>query len=167
MGGCNGWVRCEGKRTRALGLGPTRFWPTPMLASAPRSRLILSYPVNHQHVLFEHVRCHHRGPVCRYVGVRHFPEEAPIESEVAGISVIAHGAERRLQYAPYLLIFICLCGGFPVVCPGDRMLWLPRNRGVSSSSLALGTRSSHAPHTSVRLLPQSPAPRRRARPISP
>jgi uncharacterized surface protein with fasciclin (FAS1) repeats len=77
------------------------------------------------------------------VGFRHFPEEAPIESVFAHLG---HSARRRAQYAPYLLIFICLCGGFPVVCPGDRMLWLPRNRGVSLP-LALGTRSSHAPHT--------------------
>ena len=41
MGGCNGWMRCEGRRTRAL--GPTRF-QSPMLASAPRSQHILSYP---------------------------------------------------------------------------------------------------------------------------
>jgi uncharacterized surface protein with fasciclin (FAS1) repeats len=106
--------------------------------------------VNHQHVLSKHVCCHHRGPVCRYVpgsvGVRHFPEEAQIESEVANISVIAHGAERRLQYAPYLLIYIYVfCGGFPVVCPGDRILWLPRNRVVSPlrASRTLLTRSSH------------------------
>ena len=44
----NGWVqwvgamRCEGKRTRAF--GSARFVPTPMLASAPRSRHILCYP---------------------------------------------------------------------------------------------------------------------------
>jgi hypothetical protein len=93
-----------------------RFVPTPMLASAPRSRkdpllsfVILSYPVNHQHVLFEHVCCHCSGPRQRYVpgcvGFRQFPEEARIESAVANISVLTGSAELRLQYAPYLLIY--------------------------------------------------------------
>ena len=161
--GCNGWVRCEGKRTRALGLGPTRFWPTPMLASAPRSRLILCYPVNHQHVLSKHVCCHHRGPVCRYVGVVVLPRRGT--NRILGCQYLGHSARRRAPCAicsVFIDIYV-FCGGFPVVCPGDRMLWLPRNRGVSSSP----SRLAHAPHMSVRLLPQSPAPRRRARPISP
>jgi hypothetical protein len=75
------------------------------------SFLILSYPVNHQHVLSKHVCCHCSGPRQRYVpgcvGFRQFPEEAPFESAVANISVLTGSARRRLQYAPYLLIFIC------------------------------------------------------------
>ncbi len=53
-GGCNGWVqcsgfnavgamRCEGKRTRALGLGPTRFCPNARIGTAQSTYPFLSF----------------------------------------------------------------------------------------------------------------------------
>jgi hypothetical protein len=107
MGGCNAVWRKEDAGTRAA-----RFVPTPMLAffgtAQSKYPLFLSGQSSicslraRSLPLFwpsSAVRPWVRG------GVRGFPEEAPIESEVANISVIAHGARRRAQYAPYLLIY--------------------------------------------------------------
>jgi hypothetical protein len=62
-------------------------------------------------VLSEHVRCHCSGPVCRYVpgcvGVSGNSQKRHHSNPRLPTSVLTGSAERRLQYAPYLLIFIC------------------------------------------------------------
>jgi hypothetical protein len=67
MGGCNGWVQC-GVRERGRGHQGRAFWANSNARiDTAQSNQYPCYPVNHQHVLFEHVCCHCSGPRQRYV----------------------------------------------------------------------------------------------------
>ena len=163
-------------RERGRGHSGQRFGATPMLASAPRSRHILCYPFLSS-----------QSSICS-LKARLLPlfwPSSAVRPWVRGFLAIPRRGTNRIRGCQYLgfnpqrrapaaicSVFIDIykfyVAGFPLcalvtACCGclETASYPPPPRQ------ALGTRSSHAPDTSVRLLPQSPAPRRRARPISP